>query len=94
MAALVLYGAFCLFCLTAFLIWASFAKLSPDLAEYEFDVEELERLRKLVSGEPPGPDPEGCVLRREDRPAPVSDRPIKGRRRGLPQSQRASRYRR
>src|SRR6185437_13566416 len=31
MAVLVLYGAFCFFCLTAFLIWASLAKLRPEL---------------------------------------------------------------
>ena len=94
MAVLVLYGAFCFFCLAAFLIWASFAKLRPDLDEPEFDVQELERLRKLASGEQTDPDPEPGALKREERPQPAPRRPVKGRRPGLSQSQRASRARR
>ena len=92
MVVLVLYGAFCFFCLTAFLIWASLAKLRPELDEPEFDVQELERLRKLASGEPTDPDPE--ALKREDRPPPAPRRPVKGRRPGLSQGQRTARYRR
>ncbi len=47
MVALVfeVYGAFCLFSLIAFLVWASVAKLRPDLDEEEFDFIELEKLR-------------------------------------------------
>jgi hypothetical protein len=42
------YGAFCLFSLIAFLVWACAAKLRPDLDE---DIDELEKLKKLVSSE-------------------------------------------
>ncbi len=54
MVALVfeIYGAFCLFSLIAFLVWASVAKLRPDLDEEEFDFIELEKLKKLVNSEP------------------------------------------
>ena len=54
MIALVLelYGAFCLFSLIAFLVWASVAKLRPDLDEPEFDLDELEKLKNLASCEP------------------------------------------
>jgi len=94
MIALALYGAFCLFCLIAFLIWASFAKLKPDLDEPEFDLQELERLRKLASGEQSDPDPQAGGLRREDRPPSARPGSVTGRRRGWFQSQRASRRRR
>ena len=48
------YGAFCFFSLAAFLVWASVAKLRPDLDEEEFDPSgidfaELEKLKKLLS---------------------------------------------
>ncbi len=48
MVALVLeiYGGFCFFSLIAFLVWASVAKLRPDLDE---DIDELEKLKKLAS---------------------------------------------
>ncbi len=46
------YGALCLFALVVFLIWASVAKLRPDLDEEELDLAELENLKKLVSSEP------------------------------------------
>jgi hypothetical protein len=94
MVVLVVYGAFCLFCLVAFLIWASVAKLRPDLDEPEFDLQELEKLRKLASSEQFDSDPQAGDPTREDRPPPASRRPVKGSRRGLFQSQRASRYRR
>lgn len=94
MIVLVLYGAFSLFCLIAFLIWASFAKLRPDLDEPEFDLQELERLRKLASGEQSDPDPQTGDPRREDRPPPARRRPVQSGRPGLFQSQRASRNRR
>ena len=48
------YGALCLFALVVFLIWASVAKLRPDLDEEELDLAELEKLKKLVSSEPSG----------------------------------------
>jgi hypothetical protein len=50
MVALVfeVYGAVCFFSLMAFLILASVAKLRPDLDE---DIDELEKLKKLISSE-------------------------------------------
>ena len=45
------YSAFCLFSLIAFLVWAKAAKVRPDLDE---DIDELEKLRKLVSSEQSG----------------------------------------
>jgi hypothetical protein len=39
-----LYGALCFFSLVAFLIWASVAKLRPDLDEEAFDIGALEKL--------------------------------------------------
>jgi hypothetical protein len=48
------YGAFCVFSLIAFIVWAAVAKLRPDLEEEEFDLAELEKLKKLVSSEEPG----------------------------------------
>ena len=51
MVALVfeVYGAICFFSLIAFLVWAAVAKLRPDLDEEEFDLAELEKLKRLVS---------------------------------------------
>jgi len=71
MIALVLelYGAFCLFSLIAFLVWASVAKLRPDLDEPEFDLDELEKLKNLASCEPSDSDPKVSDLTFEDRPA-------------------------
>ena len=48
------YGALCCFALAVFLAWAAVAKLRPDLDEEEFDLAELEKLRKPVSLEPFG----------------------------------------
>jgi hypothetical protein len=48
------YGAICFLSLAAFLVLASVAKLRPDLDEEEFDLPELERLKKLVSSERSG----------------------------------------
>jgi hypothetical protein len=48
------YGAFCLFSLIAFLVWAAVAKLRPDLDEEEFDVIGLEKLKQLVNSEQSG----------------------------------------
>lgn len=45
------YGAFCVFALIVFLVWAAVAKLRPDLDEEEFDLAELEKLKKLASSE-------------------------------------------
>jgi hypothetical protein len=45
------YGALCLFALVVFLVWASVAKLRPDLDEEELDLAELEKLKKLVNSE-------------------------------------------
>jgi hypothetical protein len=47
------YGALCVFALAVFLAWAAVAKLRPDLDE-EFDLAEIEKLRKPVSLEPFG----------------------------------------
>ena len=46
-----LYGAFCVFALVVFLVWAAVAKLRPDLDEEELD---LAKLEKLVSSEESG----------------------------------------
>jgi len=45
------YGAFCFFSLAAFLVWASVAKLRPDLDE---ESAEIEKLRRLVRSNEPG----------------------------------------
>ena len=73
------YGAFCFFSLIAFLVWASVAKLRPDLDEAEF--EELEKLKKLAGCEQSDSDPQLGDLTHEDQPAPVPHRQVKGRRR-------------
>jgi hypothetical protein len=39
-----LYGAFCFFSLVVFFIWASLAKLRPDLDEEAFDIRTLQTL--------------------------------------------------
>ena len=72
MIALVLeaYGALCFFSLIAFLVLACVAKLRPDLDGPEFDLDQLEKLRKLASGEQPDFDPQVGDLTYEDRPAP------------------------
>ena len=64
------YGAFCLFSLTAFLAWAWFAELRPDLDELEFDLDELERCKKVASREQCDSDHEIGGARREDGLAP------------------------
>jgi hypothetical protein len=71
MVALVfeVYGAFCFFSLIAFLVWAAVAKLRPDLDE---DIDELEKLKKLVSSEQSG-DPltvEDQIIKDPPRSAP------------------------
>src|ERR1700678_2512387 len=48
------YGALCCFALAVFLAWAAVAKLRPDLDEEEFDLVEVEKLRKPASLEPFG----------------------------------------
>ena len=48
------YGALCFFALVAFLVLAAVARLRPDLDEEEFDLAELEKLKKLVSSERSG----------------------------------------
>ena len=73
------YGAFCFFSLIAFVVWASVAKLRPDLDEAEF--EELEKLKKLAGCEQSDSDPQLGDLTHEDQPAPVLHRQVKGRRR-------------
>jgi hypothetical protein len=45
------YGAFSVFALVVFLVWAAVAKLRPDLEEEELDLAELEKLEKLKSSE-------------------------------------------
>jgi hypothetical protein len=77
------YGAFCLFSLIAFLIWAWFTELRPDLDEPEFDLDELEKLKKLASCEQYNSDHEVGGPTHEDRPAPAPARPVEPRRRLL-----------
>lgn len=76
MAALALeaYGAFCLFSLMAFLVWAAVAKLRPDLDE---DIDELGKLKKHVSCERSSDDLSVEPLIVEDPPQPASARPDK-----------------
>jgi hypothetical protein len=69
-----------------FLIWASVAKLRPDLEEEELDLAELEKLKKLVSSEESDGDLliEPPITEKPSWPPPVrpvnqSNRPI-GRR--------------
>ena len=90
MIALVLeaYGALCFFSLIAFLVLACVAKLRPDLDGPEFDLDQLEKLRKLASGEQPDFDPQVGDLTYEDRPAPGPHRRVKRKRRRLFQSHR------
>ena len=78
MIALVLeaYGALCFFSLIAFLVLACVAKLRPDLDGPEFDLDQLEKLRKLASGEQPDFDPQVGDLTYEDRPAPGPHRRV------------------
>ncbi len=73
-----LYGALCFFSLVAFLIWASVAKLRPDLDEETFDIRTLE---KLSSSEEFGSALP--VIEHSPRlPPPPPPRPVKpGRRR-------------
>ena len=78
------YGAFCLFSLIAFLVWAWFAELRPDLDEPEFDLDDLEKLKKPAGCEQCDSDHEAGDARREDRPAPA--RPIEQRHRRLLES--------
>lgn len=73
------YGAFCLFSLIAFLVWAWFAELRPDLDE----LDELEKLKKLASCEQYDPDHAVRDLTYEDRPQPAPHRPAKRRHRRL-----------
>jgi len=80
------YGGFCLFSLIAFLVWAWFAELRPDLDEPEFDLDELERLEKLVSREQCDCDHEIGGARREDHWARATRSAAKRNHRGLPQS--------
>ena len=71
------YGAFCLFSLIAFLVWAAAAKVRPDLDE---DIDELEELRKLVSSEQSGDDLSVESPISEDAPCSTpAARPIKHR---------------
>ena len=76
------YGAFCLFSLIAFLVWAWFAELRPDLDE----LDELEKLKKLARCEQYDPDHAVRDLMCEDRPASTPHRAAKPRHRRLGQS--------
>jgi hypothetical protein len=72
------YGAFCLFSLIAFLVWAWFAELRPDLDEPEFGLDELEKLGKPASREQCDSDhetgEEGCEDRRLATRSPAKRR--------------------
>ena len=80
------YGAFCLFSLIAFLVWAWFAELRPDLDEPEFDLDDLEKLEKLASREQCDSDHEIGGARREDHSAQATRSAAKRKHRGLLQS--------
>jgi len=80
------YGGFCLFSLIAFLVWAWFAELRPDLDEPEFDLDELEKLEKRASREQCDCDHEIGGARCEDHWAPATRSAAKRNHRGLPQS--------
>jgi hypothetical protein len=76
------YGALWVFALIVFLVWASMAKLRPDLDEEELDLAELEKLKKLGSSEQPGgaiqpPIIEEPSLSTPARPAKHSKRPFR-----------------
>jgi hypothetical protein len=80
------YGAICFLSLVAFLVLAAVAKLRPDLDEEEFDLAELEKLKKLVSTdrfgdalsiEPPIIDEPSCST--PPRPVKQSKRLIRRR---------------
>jgi hypothetical protein len=78
MVALVfeVYGAVCFFSLIAFLGLAAVAKLRPDLDEEEFDLVELEKLKKLVRSEQSGDAfPVAPII--EDAPKSAPARPVK-----------------
>jgi hypothetical protein len=69
-----LYGALCFFSLVAFLIWASVAKLRPDLDEEAFDIGALEKLSSSeeLGNALPVVDP---IIKHSPRSAPP--RPVK-----------------
>ncbi len=71
------YGAICFLSLVAFLVLASVAKLRPDLDEEEFDLPELEKLKKLVSSERSGDalSTEPPII--EERSGSTAPRPVK-----------------
>jgi hypothetical protein len=80
------YGALCLFALTMFLVWASMAKLRPDLDEEELDLAELEKLKTLVRSEQSGGalSIESPIIEKPSwsppaRPVKQSKRPIRTR---------------
>jgi hypothetical protein len=64
------YGAFCLFSLIAFLVWAWFAELRPDLDEPEFDLDDLEKLKKPAGCEQCDSDHEAGEARRPSGAGP------------------------
>jgi hypothetical protein len=82
MMALVLelYGLVCILSTLAFLAWAWKAKLRPDLEEREFDLEELEKLKKLAECRQSDIDPAIDDFAREVRPRPQPPRIVKQRR--------------
>jgi hypothetical protein len=68
------YGAFCFFSLIAFLVLASVAQLRPDLDE---DLVELEKLKKLISGEQSSDAFQVDAPIIEDEPRSAPPRPAK-----------------
>jgi len=80
------YGGFCLFSLIAFLVWAWFAELRPDLDEPEFDLDDLEKLEKLAGRQHCESDHESGGARREDHSVQATRSAAKRNHRGLPQS--------
>ena len=69
-----LYGVVCLFSLATFLVWATVAKLRPDLDE---DLVELEKLKKLISGKQSSDAFEVDAPIIEDEPKSAPARPVK-----------------
>lgn len=75
------YAALCILALVVFLVWASVAKLRPDLDEEELDLAELEKLKKLVGDEPPCDAPSIEPPTIEEQSSPPPPRLVKQRKR-------------
>jgi hypothetical protein len=74
-----LYGVVCLFSLATFLVWATVAKLRPDLDEEEFDIVGLEKLKRLVTSEQSSDDlpVDAPIIQDGPKPKPARASPVK-----------------